>query len=113
MPRPKIVAIGIGRFSFGVELLRDLFQTEDLRGCRLALVDISPDALRRMTAFAQRLNEASGWQVEIASSVDREEALPGANFVVTSIEINRDALWQLDHQICLRHGLPSVLGEHG
>src|SRR3990170_513946 len=52
MARPKIVAIGIGSFSFGVELLRDLFQTEELRGCRLALVDISPEALRRMTAFA-------------------------------------------------------------
>src|SRR3990170_7915545 len=113
MARPKIVAIGIGSFSFGVELLRDLFQAEELRGCRLALVDISPDALRRMTAFAQRLNEAAGWQVEISPTTEREEALPGADFVVTSIEINRDALWRLDHEICLRQGVPSVLSENG
>ena len=110
---PKIVAIGIGSFSFGVELLRDLFQTEELRGCQLALVDINPEALRRMAALAERLNEASDWLVEISPTTDREEALPGAGFVVTSIEINRDALWKRDHEICLRHGVPSVLSENG
>jgi alpha-galactosidase len=113
MSTPKIVAIGIGSFSFGVELLRDLFQTEELRGCQLALVDLDEDALRRMTGLARRLDGASGWQVEICPTVERAEALPGADFVVTSIEINRGALWRLDHEICLRHGVPSVLSENG
>ncbi len=113
MPQPKIVAIGIGSFSFGVELLRDVFQTEALRGCRLDLVDLDAVALRRMTGLAQQLNDASGWQVDIRPTTEREDALPGAGFVVTSIEINRDALWKLDHQICLRHGVGSVLSENG
>jgi alpha-galactosidase len=113
MPPPKIVAIGIGSFSFGVELLRDVFQTEALRGCTLDLIDLDPVALRRMAGLAERLNEASGWGVDIRPSDERADALPGADFVVTSIEINRDALWKLDHQICLRHGLPSVLSENG
>ena len=113
MPRPKIVAIGIGSYSFGVELLRDVFQTEELRGCELALVDTDAGALQRMTGLARRLNEASGWQVELSPTTDREAALPGARFVVTSIEINRDALWRKDHELCLRHGLGSVLSENG
>jgi len=113
MARPKVVAVGIGSFSFGVELLRDVFQTEELRGLELALVDLDAGRLAQMAALAERLNAASGWQAVVRSTSDRCEALPGADFVVTSIEINRDALWKLDHQICLRHGVPSVLSENG
>jgi alpha-galactosidase len=113
MSAPKIVAIGIGSFTFGVELLRDVFQTEELRGCELTLVDLAPDRLELMRGLAERLNEASGWQARVVATQDRGEALPGADFVVTAVEVNRDALWKLDHAICLRHDVPSVLSENG
>ena len=113
MGAPKIVAIGIGSFSFGVELLRDVFQTEELRGCELALVDLDAGRLELMRGLAERLNEASGWQARIVATQERGEALPGAGFVVTAVEVNRDALWKLDHAICLRNGIPSVLSENG
>lgn len=109
----KIAAIGIGSFIFGVELLRDVFQTEELRGCQLALVDLDPERLRLMAALAERLNDASGWRATVTVTDRREDALPGTDFVVTAIEVNRDALWKLDHEICLRHGIPSVLSENG
>ncbi len=109
----KIVAIGAGSHVFGVELLRDVFQIEELRGCELALVDLDADRLALMTGLAHRLEEASGWRVAISATQDRAEALAGADFVVTSIEINRDATWKLDHEICLRHSIPSVLSENG
>jgi alpha-galactosidase len=109
----KITSIGIGSFIFGVELLRDIFQTEDLRGCALALVDLDADRLALMTGLARQLNDASGWQATISATQDRTEALPGSQFVVTSLEVNRDPLWKLDHEICLRRGIPSVLSENG
>jgi alpha-galactosidase len=109
----KIVSIGIGSFIFGVELLRDVFQTEELRGCELALVDLHEDRLAMMAGLAGRLNEASGWQATIRPTTERCEALPGSDFVVTSLEVNRDPLWVLDHEICLRNGIPSVLSENG
>ena len=109
----KITSIGIGSFIFGVELLRDIFQTEELRGCEVALVDLDGERLALMTCLAQRLNEASGWQAFITSTQDRTEALPGSQFVVTSLEVNRDPLWILDHEICLRNDIPSVLSENG
>lgn len=109
----KIVAIGIGSFVFGVELLRDVFRAPELRGCELALVDLDADRLRMMAGLAEHLNEASCAGVRIVATTDRAEALPGAGFVVTSIEVNRDALWRLDHEICRRNGIPSVLSENG
>ena len=113
MAPTKIVAIGIGSFVFGVELLRDLFRAEELRECELVLVDLDAERLRLMAGLAGRLNEASGWRAQVSATTDRCAALPGAGFIVTSIEANRDALWQLDHEICRRNGIESVLSENG
>ncbi|MDO8616373.1 MAG: alpha-glucosidase/alpha-galactosidase [Dehalococcoidia bacterium] len=110
---PRIVAIGIGSTVFGVELLRDVFQTPELRGAELWLVDTDAAALARMAALARRLNEASGWDASVCATTERLEALPGARFVVTSIELDRDRTWRLDHELAVKHGFPSVLSENG
>lgn len=109
----KIVAIGIGSHIFGIELLRDVFQTPELRGCELWLVDVDPATLAAMTVLARRLNEAAGWDVQISATTDREDALPSADFVVTSVAVDRDRTWQADHAIALKHGFPSVDSENG
>lgn len=110
---PKLVVIGAGSVIFGVDLLSDLFQTPELRGCRLALVDTDADKLERMAGLAARLNEASGWRVSLEAATDRTAVLGGADFVVTAVEVRRDELWRLDHELCLKHGFPSVLSENG
>lgn len=109
----KIVAIGVGSLVFGVELLRDVYQTEELRGAELWLVDLDPEALRRMGGLAARLNEASGWDVTLRTTTERTEALAGADFVVTSIAVDRDSTWKKDHELALKHGFASVLSENG
>jgi alpha-galactosidase len=109
---PKLAVVGAGSVIFGVDLLSDLFQTPELRGCRLALVDVDADKLERMAGLAARLNEASGWGVSLETSTDRTEVLQGADFVVTAVEVRRDDLWKLDHELCLKHGFPSVLSEN-
>ena len=109
---PKLVVVGAGSVIFGVDLLSDLFQTPELRGCRLALVDVDAAKLERMAGLAARLNEASGWGVSLEASVDRATVLSAADFVVTAVEVRRDDLWRLDHELCLKHGFPSVLSEN-
>lgn len=109
----KIVAIGVGSLVFGVELLRDVYQTPELRGAELWLVDLDPGALQRMGGLAEKLNEASGWDVTLRTTPERVEALPGADYVVTSIAVDRDRTWETDHRLALKHGFPSVLSENG
>jgi alpha-galactosidase len=109
----KIVAIGVGSLVFGVELLRDVYQTPELRGAELWLVDLDPEALRRMGGLADALNRESGWDVTLRTTPERIEALPGADFVVTSIAHDRDSTWETDHRLALKHGFPSVLSENG
>lgn len=109
----KLVAIGIGSAIFGIELLRDVFRVPEFRGAELWLVDVDPDALGRMTRLAGRLNAAADWEVEVHSTHERLEALPGADFVVTSVALDRIPTWRADHALALSHGFASVLSENG
>jgi alpha-galactosidase len=109
----KLVAIGIGSHIFGIELLRDIFQTPELRGSELWLVDIDPLNLELMSGLADRLNGAADWDVVIHRTTDREAALGGADFVVTSVAVDRDQTWMLDHKLALKHGFGSVDSENG
>ena len=111
--RMKLVAIGIGSVIFGIELLRDVFRVPEFRGAELWLVDLDPGALARMTKLAERLNAAAGWDVAIHATPDRRAALPGADFVVTSVAVDRVATWRADHELALSHGFASVLSENG
>jgi alpha-galactosidase len=109
----KLVAIGIGSAIFGIGLLRDLFRAPEFRGANLWLVDIDPRALGLMTALADRLNAAADWDVEVHATPHRTEALPEADFVVTSVAVDRIATWRSDHAMALRYGFASVLSENG
>jgi alpha-galactosidase len=109
----KLVAIGVGSIVFGVELLRDIYQTPELRGSELWLVDLSPESGARMGALAGKLNQASGWDIALHVTTDRLEALPGADYVVTSIAVDRDDTWKTDHRLALKHGFASVFSENG
>ncbi len=109
----KTVAIGVGSLSFGVELLRDIYQTPELKSSELWLVDLEEAALQQMAALARRLNEESGWEVTLHATTERAEALPAADFVVASIAVDREATWRRDHELALKHGFASVLSENG
>src|SRR5512135_3791684 len=110
----KIVLIGAGSVSFGTGTLCDLFAArEELRGSTIALVDINPASLQLMAQVAQRLNAATGEPFVIQATTDRCQALPGAQFVITSIAVKRNERWRLDFQIPLSHGVKHVLGENG
>ena len=60
------------------------------------------------------MNTAWGAQMTIAATTERREALRGATHVIVSIEVApREALWQLDWEVPLRHGLRQPYGENG
>jgi len=113
MRHTKVVLVGAASASFGPALLADAVLTPELRGSTLALVDIDQPRLEVMAAYAHRLNQAAGAGLVIEHTPDRTRALPGAEFVITSIAVNRDELWRLDFAIPLRHGIKQVLGENG
>jgi alpha-galactosidase len=109
----KIVLIGVASASFGPSMLGDAMLTPELVGSTLVLVDIDAQRLEVMASYARRLNLAAGGAYTIEQTTDRLQALPGADYVITSVAIKRDELWKRDFQIPLKHGIKQVLGENG
>lgn len=113
MRKPKIVFIGAGSMSFGASMFRDIFNCSQLAGATLSLVDIDAENLERMYNLAVKLNEVTGLGIKLEQSMDRRELLPGADFVVTSIAIERCDLWKQDFNVPKKYGIKHCLGENG
>jgi alpha-galactosidase len=111
---PKIVVIGAGSAIFGLGALSTMLQSDKLRGAHLALCDIDEPGLNTITALAKLMNEAWGAGMTITSSTERRDLLPGADFVIVSIQVGqRETVWEMDWQIPLRHGVRQPYAENG
>lgn len=113
MRTPKIVFIGAGSMSFGIPTFKDIFSEPRLRGATLSLVDINEENLERMYGLAQALNRHTGLGMALEKHLERRDALPGADFVVNSIAIERCELWKHDFQVPQEFGVKHTLGENG
>ena len=114
MSRTKIVLIGAGSTSFGVNSLADLFtHRARLCGSHIALCDTNAARLAPIAKLAQRMNAATDAQFTITSTTDYRTAIADAEFVIVSVEIDRLARWRLDWEIPFKYGIKHVLGENG
>ncbi|MBN1673303.1 MAG: hypothetical protein JXR37_19815 [Kiritimatiellae bacterium] len=111
----NIVLIGAGSRSFGRCQIVDLLSERELNGTGLTfwLVDVNEAALNLMTEFARKVKAHTGSDAVIKSTTDRCTALPGADFVITSVAVQRNALWDQDFCIPLSYGFRHCLGENG
>ena len=113
MKKPKIVFIGAGSMSFGGAMFRDIFTCDHLAGATLSLVDIDEENLDRMYKLALKLNEVTGLGLKIDATKDRRQVLMNADFVITSIAIERCDLWKQDFYVPKKYGIRHCLGENG
>ncbi len=111
---PKIVVIGAGSAIFGLGAMATLIRSPRLRGAELALVDINEPALNTMAALAEKMSQAWGAEMRITASTERRDVLPGADFVVVSVQVgDRETVWEMDWQIPLRYGVHQPYAENG
>ncbi len=110
----KIVVIGAGSASFGENTLSALMRSRKLRGSTLALVDRNPDTLDIVKRLAERLNREWDSGITITAHSHHREALDGAAFVVSAIEVGaREGLWKSDFEIPLKYGIRQPYAENG
>jgi alpha-galactosidase len=66
-----------------------------------------------MTRLAELMNRQWGAEMRIGSTTDRRQALPGADFVVVSVQVGpREEVWEKDWRIPLRHGIRQPYAEN-
>ncbi|BDI29954.1 alpha-glucosidase/alpha-galactosidase [Capsulimonas corticalis] len=83
----KVVIVGAGS-HFGAKLSRDILSFPEFQqDTTIALCDIDPVKLERVTRHVQRLIDGHGLGAKVESSLERRELLDGADFVVASISV--------------------------
>ncbi|MDH5794881.1 MAG: alpha-glucosidase/alpha-galactosidase, partial [Candidatus Bathyarchaeota archaeon] len=113
MSKPKIVLMGAGSAQFALTTVYDIVRNEELHGSTLSLVDIDKERLDRSKRLTDELNREFKSGLKIESTVDRKEALEGADFIISAVEVDRFNRWKLDCEIPLRYGIKQVVGECG
>lgn len=102
----KIVLIGAGSIIFAKNLIGDCLLTDCLRDGHIALVDVDKTRLELTHELISNLNRViNKGRATISSHLDRCEALPNADFVITAIQVGGYDRVALDFEIAMKHGL--------
>jgi alpha-galactosidase len=101
----KVCVVGAGSMSFGLAALKGLLYAPELDGIELVLHDVAEDALLRMGELARAIASTRGLATQILATADPEQALAGADVVVLSVTIDREAKWRDDYELGLRYDI--------
>jgi 6-phospho-beta-glucosidase len=104
----KLALIGGGGVRAPLFVTSALKRANRIHLDTLYLLDNNPEKLQVMKAISQEIARKMGSTVRILATEKPEEALEGANYVVSSIRVGNDAGRVLDERIALNHG---VLGQ--
>jgi alpha-galactosidase len=111
----RIALIGAGSRSFGPGTVSDILLSEPLRdhAGQIVLMDTVDAHLSDSTDYARWAAGEVGSPWEIAGTTELEDALAGADFVVTAIEVDRYRYWCQDFHVPRMYGSRQVYGENG
>ncbi|WGW12254.1 alpha-glucosidase/alpha-galactosidase [Saxibacter everestensis] len=107
----QIVFLGAGSVVFTRQLLADLFRFDDLPSLRIVLHDIEPDRLDVARGTAEQIAQHFDRAVQIVATLDRRQALKGADFVVNMIQVGGIESTRLDLEIPAAAGLRQTIGD--
>lgn len=110
MPR-KIAMIGAGSVVFCKTLTSDILATPALRDVEIALMDPDEVRLRRMEAFVKRMIKENGLPATVGATVNRREAIKGADFVVIMIQVGGFRAFGFDYEIPMKYGVDQCIGD--
>ena len=108
---PTVVFLGAGSVVFTRQLLADLFRFADLPELRVVLHDIDPERLAVARGTAGQVAERFGRHPEVVATLDRREALDGADFVVDMVQVGGIDATRVDLQLPAEVGLRQTIGD--
>ncbi len=105
----KIAIIGAGSVVFTRRLVGDLLSFPSLAESHIALMDIDSQRLELIAGLSRRMVRDSGGGAAISATLDRRQALEGADYVITTIRVgDRD---EVDRGIPQRYGVDQAVGD--
>jgi alpha-galactosidase len=107
----KIAFIGAGSFGFTRKLVKDLLTFPLLEDATIALMDIDAERLEFIRRAVQRIVDEGGYPAKVETTMDRVEALTGADAVLCTILAGSVDVWQHDILIPKKYGIDINVGD--
>ena len=107
----KIAFIGAGSFGFTRGLVKDVLTFPLLQDATIALMDIDPQRLEYIKRAVERIVAEGHYPARVEATLDRAEALKGANAVICTILSGGVNVWRHDIEIPKRYGVDTNVGD--
>ena len=107
----KITFIGAGSLGFTRKLVRDLLTFPLLEDATITLMDIDAERLDFAHKAISRIVELGNYPAKVEATMDRVEALKGADFVTVTILAGSTEVWQHDILIPKKYGIDTNVGD--
>ncbi len=108
---PKIAFIGAGSFGFTRGLVRDILTFPALADSTIALMDIDKERLDFIKAAVDKIVEAGKYPAKVCATMDRFEALDGADGVLCTILQGGVQVFRSDIEIPKKYGVDINVGD--
>jgi len=108
---PKIAFIGAGSFGFTRKLVRDVLTFPLMEDSTLTLMDINPETLEFSRQACEKIVELGDYPAKVEATMDREEALRDADYVVVTILAGDLEVWRKDIEIPKKYGVNINIGD--
>ena len=86
----QVTIVGAGSVVFSLGLVKDLCLTEGLEGSTVCFMDVNEERLDVVYRLAVRYAEDLGANLKFARTLDREESLRGADFVINTATVTHN-----------------------
>ncbi len=107
----QITFIGAGSLGFTRALVRDILTFPALRDSTLVLMDVDQERLGFAKAMVERIIELGKYPARVVATMDRKEALKGADAVLCTILVGDVKVWRHDIEIPKKYGVDICVGD--
>ncbi|MGQ9555362.1 MAG: alpha-galactosidase [Anaerolineae bacterium] len=107
----KICFIGAGSLGFTRGLVRDILTFPLLRDATISLMDIDPERLDFAYRAVKTIVERGNYPAKVEATLNRQEALAGADAVLCTILAAPVSVWRHDIEIPKKYGVDINVGD--
>jgi len=107
----KIAFIGAGSLGFTRGLVRDVLTFPLLKDATIALMDVNKERLEFARKAVNLIVERGGYPAKVEATLDRKEALKGADAVLCTILAGDVQVWRHDIEIPKKYGVDTNVGD--
>ena len=107
----KIAMVGAGSVVFCKMLMSDIMTTPSLAGSEFALMSRTWPKLKDMEEFGKRMLKENGLDGNVWATIDRREAIEGADFVVVMVQVGGVDAFGIDYRVPLKYGVDQCVGD--